>query len=95
MEVIIKKTSNPKKKFSAVIDGKKTIHFGQVGASDYLHHKNDEMKQLYIKRHMKNEDWSNPLTSGFWSKHLLWNKKTIDDSIADINKKYNIVAKIK
>ena len=94
MEVIIKKSSNPKKKFVAVIDGNKSIHFGQAGASDYTIHKNDERKQLYIKRHSKNEDWNNIKSGGFYARWVLWNKKTLKESISDINKRFNIKAKM-
>jgi hypothetical protein len=37
--VIIKKSSDPEKKYEAVIDGKKTVKFGAKGYSDYTIHK--------------------------------------------------------
>ena len=42
---------------------------------------------------MKNEKWDDPTTSGFWSKHLLWNKKSLKDSMHDINKRLKINSK--
>ena len=40
MEVIIKPSSEKdKKKYDAVIDGKKTVSFGAAGASDFTQHK--------------------------------------------------------
>ena len=45
------------KKLKAVIDGKKTVHFGAAGMSDYTKHKDPERKERYIERHKKNEDW--------------------------------------
>jgi hypothetical protein len=95
MEIIVKKSSNPNKKYMSIIDGKKTIHFGQAGASDFTIHNDSERKQRYINRHKKREYWDNPQTAGFWAKNLLWNKETLKESINDINKKYNINAKIK
>lgn len=95
MNIIIKKSSNPDKKFTAIIDNKKTIHFGGKGYEDYTIHKDDERKQRYINRHKKAEDWSNPLTAGFYAKHILWNKKTLTDSIRDTNKKYNVNIKMR
>ena len=71
------------------IDGK-LIHFGQAGASDYLQHNDEKRRERYIKRHEKRENWNDPKTAGFWSRWLLWNKNTIDDSIADINKRFNL-----
>jgi protein required for attachment to host cells len=95
MEIIVKKSDKTGKKYMAVIDGKKTIHFGQAGASDFTIHKDLERKQRYINRHKKRESWDNPETAGFWAKNLLWNKETLKESINDINKKYNINARIK
>ena len=34
MDVVISRSENKNKKYKAVIDGKKTVHFGQSGASD-------------------------------------------------------------
>jgi len=42
-------------------------------------------------RHFQNEDWNDIYTKGFWSKNLLWNKPTIEQSIADIEKKYGVI----
>lgn len=96
MEVIIRKSKKIDKKFDAVIDGKKTISFGQKNASDYTKHKDPERKQRYIDRHKKNENWNDPKTAGFYAKHILWNKPTIKASIADLNNKFvNLNVKIK
>lgn len=92
--IIIKKSDKPDKKFMVNIDNKK-IHFGQEGASDFTKHGDNERKERYINRHRKRENWDDINTAGFWSKNLLWNKKTLKDSINDINKKYNINAKLK
>ena len=96
MEVVITKSTNNKKKFDAIVDGKK-ISFGQDGASDYTIHKNETRKERYIARHKKNEDWdkSGLKTAGYWSKHLLWNKDTLTKSIDDISKKHNLNIKMK
>ena len=80
---------NPKKdkKYDAIIDGKKTVSFGLANASDYTHHKDYARKQRYIDRHKDNEDWPKPgiKTAGFYSKHILWNKPYIKESINDLN----------
>jgi hypothetical protein len=90
MEIVITPSKNNNKKFDALIDGKKTVSFGQKGASDYTKHKDKERKERYIARHKKNEDHglSGVRTAGFWSANLLWNKKTLKESIDDINKKF-------
>ena len=92
-EVIIQKSTNKNKKFMANVNGK-LIHFGAAGFSDYLHHTDEGRKQLYIKRHEQRENWNDPTTAGFWSRWLLWNKNTIDDSITDINKRFNLNVKM-
>ena len=46
----------------------------------------------------KNEDWnkSGAKTDGFYSKHVLWNKPTLKESIDDINKRFkNLNIKMK
>ena len=90
MEIVITPSSNRNKKFDAVIDGKKKVSFGQQGASDYTKHKDKDRKEAYIARHKKNEDHglSGVKTAGFWSKNLLWNKKTLKESVDDINKRF-------
>ena len=90
MEVVITPSKNKNKKFDAVIDGKKTVSFGASGYSDYTKHKDNDRKNKYIDRHKSNEDWtkSGIRTAGFYSKHVLWNKPTIEASVNDLNKKY-------
>ena len=62
-----------------------TINFGQFGASDYTTTNDDNMKRLYILRHAS--DNINDLSySGAWSLGLLWNKRTLIDSIKDMEK---------
>jgi hypothetical protein len=72
----------------AIIDGKKTVHFGQKGASDFTLHQNEQRKQLYVNRHKKNERWDDPTTAGFYSRWILWNRPTLKQSVDDLNKRY-------
>ena len=88
MQVVIQKSKRTDKKFDAVIDGKKTIPFGQKGASDYTIHRDPERKYRYINRHKPREDWTDPRTAGFYSRFVLWNKPTLKQSVDDLNKKY-------
>ena len=94
MQVVIQPTKSNNKKLEAVIDGKKTVPFGQKNASDFTLNKDPERKALYINRHKKNEKWDDPTTAGFYSKHVLWNKDTIQKSVNDLNKKYKSVNSI-
>ena len=90
MNIEISKSNRNDKKFKAVIDGKKTIHFGSAGASDFTKHKDPERKERYIDRHKKREDWgkSGVDTPGWMSRWVLWNKPTLQASVNDVNKKY-------
>ena len=69
---------------------KKTLNFGAKGYDDYTLSNNETKKINYIKRHEKRENFDDIYTNGFWSKNLLWNKKTIRESIKDIENKYNV-----
>jgi hypothetical protein len=96
INIIIKSSSSPNKKYDAIIDDKKKIQFGQKNASDYTKNKDDDRKNRYISRHKKAENWNDPKTAGFYSKNILWNKKTITESIRDTNNRFkNINIKIK
>ena len=89
MEVVLTKSKKPDKKYDARMDGTKTVSFGQKGASDYTKHKNPDRKDRYIDRHKAREDWTNSgaKTAGFYSKHVLWNKTTLKESVDDINER--------
>lgn len=102
--ICIAKTPKHKEKFQVNLynteTGKvKSIRFGLNGFGDYTIFNStegakiaDEHKERYIKRHQKREDWteSGVLTRGFWSKHLLWNKRTLEESINDIIKRFDL-----
>jgi len=89
MKAILTKSVNSKYKYTVTIDGKK-INFGASGYSDYTKHKDPMRKKRYIARHETREDWTNPYTAGFWSRWLLWNMPTVQQSINDINHRFGI-----
>ena len=88
MNIIIKPSNKQDKKYMAIIDDKKTVHFGQAGASDFTKHKDKERKERYLARHKNNEQWNNPLTAGFYATNILWNKPTLTESIRDTNRRF-------
>lgn len=95
MSYILRKSNKVGKKFMIIMGDTMKHHFGQSGAKDFtLHDKNirDKRKEAYLSRHRKREDWtkSGIHSSGFWAKNLLWNKPTIEESIKDIEKRFNI-----
>ena len=86
------KSDKPKKKYYALFKRKdnnreKRVYFGSAGMSDFTKHKDEERKKRYISRHQKNENWNDPLTAGWWSRFILWNKPTISGSLAEAKSK--------
>ena len=77
-------------KYYIITDTGQKLNFGASGYSDYTIHKDKERKQRYISRHKRNENWtkSGINTAGFWSRWLLWNKPTIEESYKDIEQRY-------
>ena len=97
MEIVISKSKKPDKKIDARIGNKRTVSFGQKGASDYVKHKDKERKERYVDRH-KNEGWteSGLKAAGFWPTNISWNKPTLQASVTYINNKIkNINVKMK
>lgn len=93
-KVIIKKSTNPKKKYDAIFSSKDTkrtkkVSFGQAGASDFPSHKDEARKQRYLERHRKRERWDKPTTAGSLSRYILWNKPTLRASIIDYKSRFN------
>lgn len=102
MYYVLQQSNKPDKKFMVTtppdkFTGRtKTIHFGYRPMSDMLQHRDPERKERYIKRHAKRENWtkSGINTAGFWSKHILWNLSTLNKSIKDTEKNFNIKIKL-
>ena len=66
----------------------KTINFGSAYHENYTIHKNVERKRRYIERH-KNEDWTK-INPGSLSRFILWNKKSINASIKDFERRFDV-----
>lgn len=94
MKVVIKPSTNKEKKYMAIFyDGDKkvkTTHFGQKGADDYTITKNEERKNAYISRHKTRENWNDYKSAGALSRWILWNKPTLEASINNYKKKFNL-----
>ena len=91
--VSLKKDTDGKHKWVATIRNKTTgrekrVRFGAVGYEDFTQHGDETRKTAYLQRHAKNEKWNDISTAGAWSKNLLWNKKSISASLADIKRKF-------
>ena len=86
--VVISKSSKPGKRLKADYGGK-TVHFGQEGGSTYVDHKDSKTKSNWEARHKVRENWSDYDTAGALSKHVLWNKSTMEAAVRDLNAKQN------
>ncbi len=90
----IYKSTKPDKKFmikflNEATDRINTLHFGSAQYSDFTTTNNERRKELYHLRHSADNinDLSYPSA---WSMGLLWNKKTLEKSINDMEKTFNI-----
>ena len=70
----------------------KTTHFGlknpKIGA--FPDHNNEKLKTNYLKRHKPRENWNDYMTAGSLSRWILWNKKTIKESIEDFKRRFKL-----
>lgn len=87
-------SSNPDKKYmvkfvNPATKKVNTVHFGASGYTDYILSKDDQKKERYVARH-KNDNINDPRYAGFYALNLLWNKKTLQASINDTNRRYSI-----
>lgn len=80
------------KKWRVITPLGKNIDFGAEGYSDLTIHKDPSRQNNYISRHQARENWtkSGIDTAGFWARWLLWNLPSLEDSIKDIENRFNI-----
>ena len=90
MLVSVRPSDRKDKKYVATFDDGTKTHFGAKGMSDFTLHRDEERKARYIARHRVNEDWTNPKSAGTLSRWILWNKPTLDASIKDFKKRFNL-----
>ena len=95
MEYHLYKSSNDNKKFMVKFFNQttgriNTIHFGASAyPNDYTITNNDEKKALYKLRHA-NDNINDLSYAGAWSWWLVWNNKTLEESIHDMEKRFKI-----
>ena len=85
-------------------DGKTiTTHFGSANMRDFtlINDKNskfyipnsgarEKVKQAYLRRHAKRENWAAYMTAGSLAKHILWEKRTVPTAIRAFRKKFSV-----
>tara|TARA_R100000935_G_C2817556_1_gene158045 strand:+ start:296 stop:595 length:300 start_codon:yes stop_codon:yes gene_type:complete len=97
IKVVIKKSTNPKKKLMAVFYKHaggpkiKTTHFGSAGMDDFTKTRDEAQKKRYISRHRKRENWQDYMSAGALSRWILWDKPTRSGSIKAYKNRFNLV----
>lgn len=90
---ILKKSKRDDKRFVLIMEdiGHKH-HFGLKGGKTFIDGRTEKERQNYIARHKVRENWnkSGIHTSGFWSRWILWNEPTLQKSINDVEKRFNV-----
>ena len=89
MDVVISKSENKNNKYKAVIDGKKTVHFGHSQYQDFTTHNDSKRRDNYIARTSKQDHSKENIASPAWmSRFILWEKPTLKGAVESANKKY-------
>ena len=93
MIITISESTRPDQKWMAKAKGRRTVHFGQRGASDYTLNHDEAQRQAYIARRGKAENWGRTgvMTPGWLSRHLLWEKRSLPAAIAAASHMYDDV----
>ena len=92
MDIIISPSTNLNKKYKAVIDGRKTIHFGHSQYQDFTTHNDPKRRDNYIARTSKQDHSKQNIASPAWmSRFIAWEKPTLKGAVASANKKYKDV----
>ena len=94
MKVDIRKSTNTEKKLMAIFyeDGKKikTVHFGSKLGSSYIDHGDDKIKNAWTARHKVRGTFNDYKSPSALAYHVLWNKPTLQESIKDYKKRFNL-----
>ena len=85
----VKRSTRKDKKWMAEFDTDKVVHFGARGMDDYTLTKDKEQRERYRSRHASGKT-AKPDTADALAYYLLWNKPTLQESIKEFKKKYNI-----
>ena len=94
--VSVTPSDKPDKKLHVKLESEsgreKNLHIGAKGMDDFTKTHDEAQKQRYIERHRAREDWrlSGLMTSGFWSRWLLWNKPSLSASVQDVKRRFGV-----
>ena len=89
MYIIISPSTNLNKKYKAVINGKKTIHFWHSSYDNFTTHNDPKRRDNYIARTSKQDHSKQNIASPAWmSRFILWEKPTLKGAVESANKTY-------
>ena len=90
----LKKSNNKGKRYVIIMpDENHKHHFGSETGKTYADGRTDKEKKAWFSRHQKDKNFNNIHSGIYWSKNLLWNKKSLKESIKSLEKKLNIKIK--
>ena len=93
-EYILKKSTNKGKRYVIIMpDENHKHHFGSDVGKTYIDGRTDKEKKAWEARHKGDKNYNNIHSGIYWSKNLLWNKKSLKESIKSLEKKLNIKIK--
>jgi hypothetical protein len=92
------KSDKPDKKYYVELGSdsnrKKRVYFGDSNMKDYTLFnalEREGRKRAYLSRHKSREDWNDPNTAGFWSRHILWgDTPSVQQNLKRTLSKYNL-----
>tara|TARA_R110002153_G_scaffold214470_2_gene367101 strand:- start:116 stop:448 length:333 start_codon:yes stop_codon:yes gene_type:complete len=105
MKIIPSKRAGKKYTAYFMLDNgkEKAVHFGSKGMRDFTLINNpkskfylktkaerDSVKNAYIRRHKKRENWNNPLSAGALSRWVLWELPSFAGSIKKFKNKFKL-----
>ena len=93
-EYILKKSKNMGKRYVIIMSKDMEHHFGSAGGKTYIDGRSDVEKDAWIARHKGDKNYNNKHSGIYWSKNLLWNKKTLNESIKDMEKRLGVKIKL-
>ena len=93
MQVTLRKSPKPLKKWRVTFKNGTHVDFGQKEYSDFTLHKDPVRMKRYVKRHSgMGETWSKSglHTPGFWSRWLLWSRPSLEEAKKYMQKRFRI-----
>ena len=84
-------SNRPSKKWKIVQSGGigRVIHFGDKNDEDYIFNRSEARKQQYLRCHEGDYEQFRH-QAPFWTRWLLWNCYTLEESIKDVERRFNL-----